>query len=129
MALGEDLRRRHPQAPRRPLLQGAGVGRRGGGLVEGPARPLVIGSAGVGRRDEPGGAVEQPHAEPLLQPAHRLAHGRLGDGEVGGGAREAAGLHHPHERRQAFQKLVHICSLKPNSVLSCATLPNIGRYR
>jgi hypothetical protein len=49
------------------------------GLAEHAPRLLEHGVAGVCQRDAPLGAVEEPHAELLLELPNLLAHGRLRD--------------------------------------------------
>src|SRR5215204_1978587 len=58
------------------------------GLAEHPARLVEHGGAGGGQRDAPLSAVEQLHAELLLELAHLLAHRGLGDVEPFGRAAE-----------------------------------------
>jgi hypothetical protein len=71
---------------------------------------VVVGSA-VGRhRHAACGAVEQLHAQALLQRLHMLGHGGLGQVERIRRPGERAGLHHPHEYAHGLY-LVHGFSL------------------
>jgi hypothetical protein len=55
---------------------------------------------GIGGRDTPCGAFEQPHAQPLLHQADRMAQSRLGNAERGGCACEAPFPCHSEECSQ-----------------------------
>ena len=59
--------------------------------------------AGVGQRQPPRGAVEQPRAEPLLQPGDRLGDRGLGQLEVLGGQRKGAQFDDLGEDREPFE--------------------------
>ncbi len=72
--------------------QVAQVAHRGFGLLGQPQQPLGVvaqQAAGVGQRGVLGGAVEQPFADRVLEPAHRLADGRLRAVQLHRGAGEA----------------------------------------
>ena len=58
---------------------------------------------GIGQRQPARGAVEQPGAEPLLQPADRLGDGRLRQRELGRRARKGAQFHDFRENRQRLE--------------------------
>ena len=71
------------------------------GLLGEPHEPLAVvlqHPAGLGQRAVLRRAVEQPLAELVLEPAHRLADGRLRAVHLGRGAREAALLRRRRER-------------------------------
>ena len=62
------------------------------GLLRQPQQPLGVvaeQAPGVGQRGVLGGAVEQPLADALLEPADGLADGRLGPVQLHGRPREA----------------------------------------
>ena len=56
--------------------------------------------ARFGRRHAAGGAGQQPHVEPGLEVAHRVAEGGLGDAKLSGRTGEAtlAGDHHKRQQ-------------------------------
>ena len=58
---------------------------------------------GIGQRQPPRGAVEQPRAEPLLQPADRLRHRGLGQRQFGRGCCKRPQFHDFCENRQRFE--------------------------
>jgi hypothetical protein len=47
--------------------------------------------------------MEQPHAEPFLEPLNMGARGGLRDSQAAGGRREAPGLHHQREGCDAIE--------------------------
>ncbi len=65
-------------------------------LDDGTAAAVVV-LALDGQVELPGGAVEQPHAEPFLQPRDQLAHRRRGQVHGPPGRRESAFLDHRDE--------------------------------
>ncbi len=73
-----------PQRARRPVAEAVDHVERRLHLAQRRAEPVEQARAGLGRRHAARGAVEQPHAEPRLQPAHRLAERR---GAAAAGAR------------------------------------------
>ena len=67
--------------------------------------PFIIERAGLGDGHAARVAVEKPAIQRLLDRGDVLGHGRLGHGEVVGGARKTAGLDDPHERPHARQPI------------------------
>ena len=72
---------------------------------------LVEPAALVGERDRACVAVEQPHADALLEPLHRTADARLAEADPLARAHEAAGLHDRLEQVEAAEQLgvLHAC--------------------
>ena len=74
------------------------------GLGQGLAALLEIVAAGLGKADPAGGAGEQAHPQPRLQPRHRATDRRRGDpGRLGGGG-EAAQLGRQAEQLHAAEQ-------------------------
>ena len=94
---------------------------RGGDLAQCRAQALQQALAGFRRRDAAGRAVEQPHAEPGLQPAQGLAQGGGRDPAQAGHAAKAPRARH---RREGFEigeidiahcsKIQTACSFMPD---------------
>src|SRR5690606_34361674 len=59
-------------------------------LREAGGRPLVIEPAPGGELEVPAAALEEPHAQRLLEPAQLLADGALGDAQLTGRLADAA---------------------------------------
>jgi hypothetical protein len=59
------------------------------GIVQHPARAVVIGQTDLGRAHAAGGAVQQPRAKPGFQRGDVLGHRRLGDAHLARGVGEA----------------------------------------
>ena len=78
------------------------------GLVHQPAAALVELAARLGGPQPPRAALEQAHAETLLQRGDLLARGGLAEAELVGRAREAARLHDARVERHDRQP-VHSC--------------------
>ena len=114
----EQLRHRgahvHPQAAHGV---GAGVGHAGFNVIQVRQQPhgaLVVGRA-IGRHGHAaGGAVEQLHAQALLQRLHVLGDGGLGQRQRIGGARECAGFNDTGEYAHGLY-LVHRPSWNPDN--------------
>ncbi len=70
-------------------------------VAEHRLQPLQQPRPGVGRRDAAGGAVQQAHAQPLLQVAQQVADGGGRDAEFGRGPAEAAMGRHGDEGGEA----------------------------
>jgi len=85
-------------------------------LLDDPGAVVAVDRAHLGQRETPGGAVEQPHAQPLLQRGHVLARGRLGQAELPGCGGEAAQLRHAHEHRHAVQTVQAGLPSRPSPV-------------
>ncbi len=81
-----------------------GVGGCDGGLGPGPE-----GQAGVGEVQVMGGAVHQPDAQVLFEPAQRPGDGRLAGVQAVGGTRDAALLRDGEEGPQMPQLHGHVC--------------------
>ena len=75
---------------------------------------VVIGLAVVGQALLARGAVEQPHAQPGLQPRDGLADGRACQAQALGRQREAAGLGRLHEGFDAVEPVVDIAGIHGN---------------
>ena len=73
-------------------------------------QPLEQARAGLGRGDAARGAVEQPHAQPGLQPAHRLAEAGGADAARPRRLAKAARARHRDEGREVAEVRRH-CSL------------------
>ena len=68
-------------------------------LAHDAPRGGVEGLALLGEIDRPRRALEQPHAQPRLQPRHQLADRRRGQAEAGRGGGKAFGINDPDEGR------------------------------
>ncbi len=69
----DDDRHIEPERAGRAVAKAVHRVERGGDFAERRQQPVEQARAGLGQRHAARGAVEQAHAEPLLQPAHRLA--------------------------------------------------------
>ncbi|GJE71603.1 hypothetical protein CHKEEEPN_3150 [Methylorubrum podarium] len=100
-AEGDGQRDPHEPLGRRREVARLAVGI--GQLVEQRLHPPAIERPGLGQRHPPGGARQEPHAEPPLQPAHspRQDGGVAPEPSRRGG--EAAALRHRHEGRERLQ--------------------------
>ncbi len=99
--------RGHAQPSARPPAEPRDFRRHGLEFVEGTARTPIQDLAGLGERMATGRAVQQPHAEALLEPGHRLAHRALGHFQVAGRRSESTLLDDHHEQRYVG-KIVHM---------------------
>jgi len=111
---GDDGAHVHAQAAAR---RGAGLADAGLQVVEvgqQAHRAVVVGRAVGGHRDAAGGAVEQLHAQALLQRLHVLGDGGLGQRQRIGGARECAGFNDTGEYAHGLY-LVHRPSWNPDN--------------
>ena len=110
-----------PQRAGRPVAKAVDHVERRLDLGQRRAEPLQQARARLGRRDAARGAVEQPDAEPRLQPAHRLAQARRAAAAGARAVAKAAGARHRDEGVQVAEVGVH-CSPLRTACADCARL-------
>jgi hypothetical protein len=87
---------RHRRLRKRLILGGFAVGQQ-------PRGALSELLPGIGQRETARGAVEQPRAEPLLEPSDRLGDGRLRQRELARRACKGTQLHDLGEDRERLE--------------------------
>ena len=80
----------------------------------------MVSIATLGRRDAPGGSIEEPHAKVRLELHDPLADRGAGQPKLVRSRREAAGLHDSRENLHAHQ-LIHVPPLCQNGVDNTVT--------